>query len=330
MEIRSYNAELAYANMMFARLFNNIQIERQMTNKETKQKENTIIPVKCVFGQRSRVLKNLQNPDKMGEMKLPMIAINRTGITRNPERLNNLHNEVKYQETSQRRNYNLYTPVPIDINYDVTVLSKNPQDIDKIMSNFLQFFNPDLFVTCIHPKYTDCVFNNQVTLQDAITIEHQDEMDGSAEDIITATFQFVYKTYIFGGPDKAKLTSYVIPKISTYISNQLSTYVEYPDNPDLSHEVSLWISVELSNVIDVIYDGFVPKINGINIGFYAIAQQKEFIPEMNRIDELSDYEPYVDRIVWKIDQASDADFPYNVGWYRLDQLCSEISANGFR
>ncbi len=52
----------------------------------------------------------------------------------------------------------------------------------------------------------------------------------------------------------------------------------------MSHEVSLWISVELSNVIDVIYDGFVPKINGINIGFYAIAQQKEFIPEMNRID----------------------------------------------
>lgn len=62
----------------------------------------------------------------MAEFKLPMIAINRTGITRNPERLNNLHNEVKYQETSTRRNYNLYTPVPIDINYDVIVLSKNP------------------------------------------------------------------------------------------------------------------------------------------------------------------------------------------------------------
>ena len=83
--------------------------------------------------------------------------------------------------------------------------------------------------------------------------------------------------------------------------------------------MSLWISVEISNIIDVVYDGFVPKVNGINIGFYGIQKQTiDFVAEMNRIDTLSDYEPYVDRIVWKIDKASDAEFPYNVGWYRLD------------
>ena len=319
MEIRSYNAELAYANVMFARIFNNIYIERQMTNKETKQQEKKSIPVKCVFGQRSRILKNLQNPDKMGVIKLPLIAINRTGITRNPERLSNLHNEVKYEETSKRRNYNLYTPVPIDISYDLVIFSKNPQDIDKIMSNFLQFFNPDLFVTCIHPKYEDCIFNSQITMQDSISIEHLDEMDGSEEDLVTATIQFIYKTYIFGGPDKAKLTNNIIPKISSYISDYISVY----------NDVSTHISTEVSTIVDVIYDGFVPKINGINIGFYSIQLSADFVDEMNRIDTISEYWPYVDRIVWKIDDASDADFPNNVGWWRLEQLSSEIS-NGFK
>ena len=134
MEIQSYNTELAYANMLFARPFSDIVLERQVKNPETKKLEPKQYQVNCVFGQRSRILKSLQNPEKEGTVKLPLIAINRTGVTRNPERLNNLHNEIKYQESSTRRNYNLYTPVPVDISYDVTVMSKFPGDIDKIMS----------------------------------------------------------------------------------------------------------------------------------------------------------------------------------------------------
>lgn len=63
-------------------------------------------------------------------MKLPMIVINRTGYARSPDRLNSMHNEIKYELTSKYRKYDLLTPVPIDISYDVTVISKWPSDID--------------------------------------------------------------------------------------------------------------------------------------------------------------------------------------------------------
>jgi hypothetical protein len=46
-----------------------------------------------------------------------MIIIQRTGITKNNDRLTNVNNEVKYSSHSQITNYNLYTPVPIDITY---------------------------------------------------------------------------------------------------------------------------------------------------------------------------------------------------------------------
>ena len=93
MEIRSYNAELAYANLMFSRLFRNIILERTINGKTTQ------FTVNCLLGQRSRILKNFQNPNKQAMYKLPMIIINRTGIFRNSARLNNLHNEIKYQQS---------------------------------------------------------------------------------------------------------------------------------------------------------------------------------------------------------------------------------------
>ena len=82
-----------------------------------------------------------------------MIIINRTGYSRNGDRLNNLHNEVKYEHGPSYRRYELMTPVPIDIEYELTVVSKYPSDIDKIASNFMVFFNSDIYVSCEHPKY---------------------------------------------------------------------------------------------------------------------------------------------------------------------------------
>ena len=63
-------------------------------------------------------------------MKLPMIVIDRTGYSRNNERLNNMNNEVKYEVTSKNRIVDLLTPVPIDVSYDVSIVAKYPSDID--------------------------------------------------------------------------------------------------------------------------------------------------------------------------------------------------------
>jgi len=124
MQIQSFNAELAIANLMFLRLFNNIAIQRTNNNTTTE------IKVNCVLGQKSRIFKNWQNDEKRANIKLPMIAINRTGYTRNGERLNNFNNEVKYEITSKNRKYDLLTPIPIDISYDVSIIAKYPSDID--------------------------------------------------------------------------------------------------------------------------------------------------------------------------------------------------------
>lgn len=313
MEVRSFNNELAIANLCFKKIFNNIQIERTKNNGIID-----IINVSCQLGQRSRILKNWENSEKRANIKLPMIIINRTGYNRSSERLNDYNNEIKYEISNNNRKYDILTPVPIDINYDVSIIAKYPSDIDQIASNFMVFFNNDVYIPCMHPKYEGIKLNNQIVMSDSITEEHQDELDGSTDDIITSTFQFTFKTYLFGGTQKTKLVQKEI--LSTYIS----TYNKYEiteispnkidefqkTNPNTPVSAYIWKEVTESittpvpnpTLSDTIYDGFIPIIQQLNVGYYPVPQESSYVEYINEIDNypLSVQPYYVDRFVWKI------------------------------
>ncbi len=300
MEYVSYNSELSYSLLMVKRLFNNITIYR----------DKKPIKVTCVVGNRTRIFKNMENPSKKGMYKLPMIIIQRTGITKNPERISNLNNEVKYRTSSKNGlDYNLYAPVPIDVTYSITVVSKYQEDIDMCMSNFIPFFNKDLFVQCEHPKFEGVVFQSQVVMEDSISEEHPDELDATQDDLIEGIFTFTHKTYIFGGNKKAK---------GSYIERIISTYVSTYYDPDISSE----ISTEISTDIDIHYDGFIPDIRHIYFGLYPVPLLSAYIPHINWVDSLSSQGieewPYVDRFHWYIDETS-------VSYYDTSKMEDSVS-----
>lgn len=331
MQIQSYNAELALANLMFLRIFNNIHIQRQAPTGKTED-----IKVSCVLGQRSRILKSYQNPERRGQMTLPMIVINRTGYARAPNRVNSLHNEVKYEMTSKYRSYDLLTPVPIDISYDVSIAAKYPADIDRIASNFMIFFNNDVYVSCEHPKYEGVKLNNQVVMSDSVSEEHPDELDGSADDLVVSTFQFTFKTYLFGGSQQAKKKpiSVISTQMSTFLSqcissmsyDQLLANAKELSNRTISVKVDQEVTAPISTVIstsqtDFVYDEFTPIVTQLNVGFYATPQESGFIEHMDAVDamdQISDTSVHVDRILWKIDESSSREFPYNLSAIRLN------------
>lgn len=312
MLIRSYNQELAIANLLFMRIFNNISIEHSFPNGESK-----LIKVNCVLGNRSRIIKNFENAEKKAIYKLPMISISRTGIARNAERLNDLNNEVKYEMTSKYRRYDLMTPVPVDISYELTIYSKYPSDIDQIASNFMVFFNNDIFVSCEHPKYHGIMMNNQVVMQDSVTEEHPSELESSTDDFITATFQFTFKTFLFGGTDKAYAG---LDGLSNMVSTYISTWIVTNDDG-----TSSLVSAELSTDTGTVYDGFTPIIKSLNVGFYAVpSAQEDIVAYMSSVDNYPNAWPYVDRFIWKIDQWSSNEFPDNV--YPFPKYYPELSS----
>ena len=294
MEFQSYNEELGTCNLLFRRLFSNIRIQRTLDNGEKKE---TL--VKCVLGQRSRIMKALENPERKGIYTLPLISINRTGYSRNGERLNNLNNEVKYELGPKSRYYHLMAPVPVDINYEVTVMSKYQADIDKIASNFMVFFNSDIYVSCQHPKYEGIKMNNQVIMSDSVSEEHPDEMDGTQDDLITSTFNFTFKTFLFGGTRQAKLVPQKI--LSSYTSSFISTDIVQIDadkidqfqkdhpNQCVSAILTNWVTADITSYVDNpnasvdIYDD-IPIINKIDFGFYVVPQKHEIEPYIQSVD----------------------------------------------
>lgn len=289
MEISSWNKELVVANLAFKRLFNNISII----------KNGKKVDFKCVIGNRSRIFKHLENPEKNSMYKLPLIIIERTGITKNNDRLANVNNEVKYATNSKKLDYNLYTPVPVDISYEVTIVSKYQEHIDRAISNFIPFFNKDLYVRSPHPKFENIEITNQVVMEDSITEEHPSEIDPTADDVITCTCSFVFKTYLFCGNDKAKANR-VVRHLSTFLSTD--TIVD-------DEGISSTISTEISVITDTEYDGFVPTINTLKFGFYPVTLLSSYSEFIDFADSLGEPEerPYVDRFVWKINEGKTED-----------------------
>lgn len=325
MEFRSYNAELAIANLMFKNIFSNIIIDRQDSKGNKKQ-----IVVNCQLGQRSRIFKSWQNAEKMATVKFPMIIINRTGYSRQPERLNNLHNEVKHELTSKLRKYELLAPIPIDISYDVSIVAKYQSDIDQIATNFMIFFNSDIYVSCNHPKYDGITMNNQVIMSDSISEEHPDELDSAADDFITNTFQFTFKTYLFGGTTQAKpiqptiISSYTQTVLSNVVlelqPNEIAAYMKRNPTACLSTMIkrevettltSEVLNPELSNT--TIYEGIVPIIHELYTHWYPVPDSiSDYNAYTTSVDNYSEPERFRDTLIWKINPTLSVDFPNNV------------------
>jgi len=61
-------------------------------------------------------------------------------------------------------------------------------------------------------------------MSDTVSEEHSDAPDPAEDDIMTSTFSFTFKTYLFGGTRKAQL---IHPSVlSTYLSTVTSSYIE--------------------------------------------------------------------------------------------------------
>lgn len=129
-------------------------------SKDSENREHTTIDVPVVIADRSRIFKNLENYLAQSALTLPLVTVQRTGISIQPSRITNLHNEIKNQEQEGRINYDLYTPTPVDISYSVVLVSRFMTDLDMMIGQIVPFFNTDVYVSSRHPKYLNVKYSS--------------------------------------------------------------------------------------------------------------------------------------------------------------------------
>ena len=196
-----------------------------------------------------------------------MIIITRTGMTVDPERIANLHNEIKHQPIYHTHIYDLMAPVPLTISYQVTILSKDQSMNDLILNNFIPFFNQDIFVSCVHPKFRNIKINSQIVMENSINEEHPEELDNSADDFVTSTCTFTFKTYLFAGTEQ----TYAGKHVEQILSNTLSVWWD--------DQTSSYVSACVEVPVDVIYDGFVPGIYKVDVELHAVPWKDPTLPK---------------------------------------------------
>jgi len=188
--------------------------------------------------------------------------------------------------------------VPVDISFDVIVMAKYQADIDKIASNFMVFFNSNIFVSQMHPKFEGVKLHNEIIMSDSVSEDHPDELDGTQDDIVTSTFTFTFKTYLFGGTKQAKKRPN--QEISSVISTFVSSYVyEFSTDDEVRqylssvphNRLSTLMTKEVTEPVTVLvdtsadtYDDGIPVIRNIDVGFYAVPKKEDIESYMISVD----------------------------------------------
>jgi len=187
---QSFNSELYVSTIQMCDIFNHIQISARNGRN---------VKVQTVFGNRSRIFKDLENPNK-APIKYPLITIKRTGLSRDTTRVNDINENLKHMIGSM--NPNDVQSNPINIQFQVTIFTKRQSEMERIIGNFLPWFNGgDIYVRVPHPKIANSTMNLQVVWDGEVDEDWPFELGPENPDTKVATINFTMKTALFAGTE---------------------------------------------------------------------------------------------------------------------------------
>lgn len=193
MKYRSFNKEIQTAVTCVLDVLNDIIIDRRDSKSNIQQNIN----VPCLYGNRSRILKSLEAPEKNIELPLTCISIN--GISRDISRVHSINDYLLYQDGTSNINYKLKNPQPVNITFNLDIITKFQEDMDQIISNFSVWFCPDIYVISPHPINPLIKIKQQLIWNGNINIQYPDETSKDQPSRLIGNTSFIFKTWLFTG-----------------------------------------------------------------------------------------------------------------------------------
>lgn len=208
MKVRSYRREIQKSTAQMLDVFNDITIDRRDKDNHVQQ----LITVPCVYGSRSRILKSLEN--RNNTVQLPLIFLSISGLRRDNSRVHSIHNGILLKSGSGANSFLMNTPVPINITYTMTIMTKFQEDMDQILSNWAVWFNPDIYVILPHPIITGENLKSQIVFDGNINVVYPEEIDNKTPIRVVATTTFEFRTWLFPGLDGDTYEGKIIKRIN--------------------------------------------------------------------------------------------------------------------
>jgi hypothetical protein len=228
-----YHEILRRTVISFGSLFNDITIKHK-NNSDTVV---SVIKVPLAYGPTQKFLARInQSPDlnKPVQITLPRMSFEFTGLTYDPTRKSTTTQTFTAKSTtSGTETRKSYLPVPYNMQFELSIMSKLNDDALQIVEQILPYFQPAYTMTVelvdeINEKRDVPVILENITMQDDY------EGDFTTRRVLIYTLRFTVKTYLFGPVSSA--TKDIIKKttigyISGDVSNTPTREVVYSSEP---------------------------------------------------------------------------------------------------
>jgi hypothetical protein len=228
-----YHEILRKTIVSFGSLFNNINIKHKNNSNDVV----SVIKVPFAYGPTQKFLARLnQSPDlnKPIQITLPRMSFEFTGLTYDSTRKSTTTQTFTAKSaTDGKETKKVYLPVPYNLQFEVSIMSKLNDDALQIIEQILPYFQPAYTMTVelvdeINEKRDVPVILENITMQDDY------EGDFTTRRVLIYTLRFTVKTYLFGPTSSA--TKDIIKKTTiSYIAgdttNSPTREVVYSSEP---------------------------------------------------------------------------------------------------
>ena len=211
-----YHEILRNTIVSFGSLFNNITIKHKNNSNDV----TSVIKVPFSYGPTQKFLARLnQSPDlnKPIQITLPRMSFEFTGLTYDSTRKSTTTQTFTAKSiTDGKETKKVYLPVPYNLQFEVSIMSKLNDDALQIIEQILPYFQPAYTMTVelideINEKRDVPVILENITMQDDY------EGDFTSRRVLIYTLRFTAKTYLFG--PTSSTTKDIVKKISvSYIT----------------------------------------------------------------------------------------------------------------
>jgi len=192
-----YNEILRRTVIAFGTLFNNISIKH--TNSSNQVVSEVKVPL--AYGPTQKFLARLtQSPDlnKAVAMTLPRMSFEFTGLTYDSSRkVTTTQTFTSKSATDGSVTKKAYMPVPYNMQFELSIMSKLNDDALQIIEQILPYFQPSYNLTVELVDEIDEKRDIPIVLEN-VTMQDDYEGDFSTRRVLLYTLRFTAKTFLFG------------------------------------------------------------------------------------------------------------------------------------
>jgi hypothetical protein len=224
----TFDFEIQTITTMFLNAMSEIVVKRFNVHKDPQDQ----IKIRVMYAPKQRVLADLLDKDQ--NIQLPAMACYIGGISRDATRV---WNKLLGNFNPSISNYvsNEKTPIPVDVKFNVSVMTRYQTDMDQILTHLLPYINPYFVVSWRTPGRPDHEIRSNVFWDGNVSLTYPYDIAATTVARVVADLSFTFKGWLFQAlPDDSIGT--IITIDSTYYNGSIPTEYTLTDRITSTNE----------------------------------------------------------------------------------------------